>query len=70
MEESDISILTRLSSDDVDVRRVALTEIDEILEVASFSDLSPLLTDEDPTVRKLAIQVSKRSATLVRFQTC
>jgi hypothetical protein len=68
--EPDDSILTRLASGDVDVRRVALTEIDEVLDVASCSDLLPLLTDEDPTVRKLAIQVSKRSATLVRFQTC
>jgi HEAT repeat protein len=56
MEDSNTSILGRLASADVDVRRVALTELDEILEAASFRDLLPLLADEDATVRKLTVQ--------------
>jgi hypothetical protein len=59
MEESNTSILTRLTSGDVDVRRVALTELDDVLEVASLSDLLPLLIDEDATVRKLTIRARR-----------
>ena len=57
MDTSGSSILGRLASSDVDVRRLALTEQEEILEVASYGDLLPLLNDEDATVRKLTIQL-------------
>jgi HEAT repeat protein len=49
------SILTRLRSEDLDTRRVALTELDQIVESASLSDVLPLLVDDDPTVRRLAV---------------
>ena len=49
------SILTRLKSEDLNTRRVALTELDEIVESASIGDVLPLLVDDDPTVRRLAV---------------
>src|SRR6201988_1819028 len=57
MDTSGRSILGRLASSDVDERRLALTEQEELLEVAAYQDLVPLLDDEDATVRKLTIQL-------------
>src|ERR1700751_1895648 len=47
MHTSGSSILRRLASSDVDVRRLALIEQEELLEVASYRDLLPLLDNEN-----------------------
>jgi HEAT repeat protein len=55
-DESADFLLRRLHSRDVDDRRLALTELDEILEFVPVEELLRLLVDEDAAVRKLAVQ--------------
>ena len=49
------TVIERLRSDDVDIRRVTLTELDENLDLVSADDLLPLLHDSDAAVRRLVI---------------
>jgi HEAT repeat protein len=58
MAETTTNLWTeRLRSDEVDVRRIALTELQEEPDAVSIDVLLPLLRDPDATVRLLTVGI-------------